>query len=81
MNMSYVKYRMINYISFKGMNVMKFIVNIGKKIICIELIRRIYFKCKYHIVFYTCIIMYIILYYIIHMVNRIRQINKIYANI
>lgn len=63
--MSYVKYRMINYISFKDMNVMKFIVNIGKKIICIELIRRIYFKCKYHIVFYTCIIMYIILYYII----------------
>lgn len=66
--MSYVKYRMINCISFKDMNAMKFIVNIGKKIICIELIRRIYFKCKYHIVFYTCIIMYImyiILYYII----------------
>lgn len=64
--MSYVKYRMINYISFKDMNVIKFIVNIEKKIICIELIRRIYFKCKYHIVFCTCIIMYIILYIILY---------------
>lgn len=44
MNMSYVKYRMINYISFKGMNVMKFIVNIGKKIICIELITQNLFQ-------------------------------------
>lgn len=35
--MSYVKYRMINYISFKDMNVIKFIVNIEKKIICIEI--------------------------------------------